>query len=155
MTIYYRDNSVQVTSSAIQVDGRSYALREVAMVWHRPGPRGARGLRTLLDRVAFAVAPLAPLVAAAGVVAIALRLETATANRVVLFLGAGLLALLTVPLVDVALGGVDRTYDRGTRVNEIWAHWRGTEVLLLRTGDRLRFGRVYRALQRALEQLGR
>lgn len=155
MTIYYRDDSVLVTSAAVQVGGRSYPLREMAMVWHRRGGRGARGWRVLLERAAFALAPLAPLVASAATVAVALRLQTALPNRVALLLAAGLLALLTVPLFDLALGAVERSYDRGTRVNEIWARWRGTEVLLLRTGDRLRFGRVYRALQRAIEHLGR
>jgi hypothetical protein len=37
-------------------------------------------------------------------------------------------------------------------VHEIWARCRGTEVMLVRTDDRTRFGRIYRALQRALEQ---
>lgn len=151
MTTYYRDDTVRVTSTAIEVRGREYPLRELGTVWHRPS-RHAGGRQVLLARVAFTVGPLSPLVAAAGLVALGVRLDTALANRVALFLAAGLLALLTMPLVDFALGVLDRTYDRGTWAHEIWARWRGREVLVLRTGDRLRFGRVYRAMQRALDQ---
>lgn len=148
MVIYYRDETVQITSSTVQIDGRSYPLRELARVWHRANGRNPR---TLLTRVAFGIAPLAPVVAAAGLVALGLQLDTA-AGRLVLLLLAGAVLLTIVPLLDLVLGHVERTYDRGTTVHEIWARWRGREVLLLRTGDRMRFGRIYRALERALEQ---
>jgi hypothetical protein len=46
---------------------------------------------------------------------------------------------------------VDRSYDRGSRRLEIWGRVRGTDVLLLRTDNRQRFGQIYRALQRALD----
>lgn len=151
-TTYYHDAAVRVTSLAVQVNGRAYPLRELVTVWHRAGRRGASGWRTLGIRVALVVVPLLPLVAAGGVVAVALRVEGSPVSRIVLFSLAGLLALGTAPLLDIALGRMERTYDRGTTVHEIWARWRGTEVLLVRTGDRLRFGRIYRALQRALEQ---
>jgi hypothetical protein len=151
MIVYYRDDTVRVTSAAIEVRGRTYPLGEVATVWHRPGRRRRQGWRVLLARAAYALGPVAPLVGAAGLVALAVRLDTATAHRVVLVVAAGVVALLTAPLVDLTLDVVDRTWDRGTRAHEIWARWRGREVLVLRTGDRLRFGRVYRALQRALE----
>jgi len=151
MITYYRDESVEITSLAVVVDGRAYPLHEMATVWHRAGRRDAAGRRTLLTRAAFAVAPLAPIVAALAVAAIALRADLATGNRIVLFTIAGLLALATVPLLDLVLGRVENTYDRGTRVHEIWARWRDREVLLVRTGDQTRFGRIYRALERALE----
>jgi hypothetical protein len=144
---YYSDESVRVTSLAIQVNGRSYPLGELVRVWHRPaGPQARR----LMTRGALALAPLAPLVAGAGVAALGLRLDS-PATRVTMLVLAALLALATVPLLDLALGGVERTYDRGTRTHELWARWRGHEVLLVRTGDRTRFGRIYRAVQRALE----
>ena len=40
---------------------------------------------------------------------------------------------------------------RGSRRLEIWGRVGGADVLLLRTDDAQRFGRVYRALQRALD----
>ena len=152
MLTYYSDDSVRVTSSGVQVDGRSYPLGELVSVWHRPGEPDPR---RLLGRAGLALAPLAPLLAAAGVAAIGLAWDGSPATRAALLVLAGLLALGSVPLLDLALGGVERTYDRGTRVHEIWARWRGTEVLLVRTGDRMRFGRIYRALQRALEAASR
>jgi len=51
----------------------------------------------------------------------------------------------------VLLERVDRSYDRGSRQLEIWGRTPGGDVLLLRTADAARFGRIYRALQRALE----
>jgi len=36
---------------------------------------------------------------------------------------------------------------------EIWAVWRGKELMLLRIEDKTRFGQIYRAIQRAFEQL--
>jgi hypothetical protein len=35
---------------------------------------------------------------------------------------------------------------------EIWAVWRGKELMLLRVTDKTRFGQIYRAIQRTLEQ---
>jgi hypothetical protein len=62
-----------------------------------------------------------------------------------------LLGLGVGPLADFMLERMDRSYARGSRSLEIWATWRGQQVLLLQTGDALRFGQIYRALQRALE----
>jgi hypothetical protein len=81
-----------------------------------------------------------------------LRMDAGLVAKLILFVIAAGLALATLPLLDLILGGMERTYDRGTRVHEIWARWRGTEVLLVRTADKTRFGRIYRALQRAVEQ---
>lgn len=40
----------------------------------------------------------------------------------------------------------------GRKAREIWAIWRGKELMLLRVSDKTRFGQIYRAIQRALEQ---
>jgi hypothetical protein len=149
---FYADDKVRITSATIEVGERSYPLRELAHVWHRKGEQAPGRLgRALLQRGGLGLLPLVPVALAVVVVVVAIRLETTAINRVALLVLAGLLALLTVPLLDLALGRVERTYDRGTKVHEIWARWRGTDVLLLRTGNALRFGRVYRALERALE----
>jgi hypothetical protein len=153
MITFYADDSVRITSAAIQVGDRSYALGELALVWHQRGQAAPGRLRrALMRRGALGLLPLAPPALALTVVVVALRLDTAPVNRVALLVLALLLALLTWPLLDLALGRVEKTYDRGTKVHEIWARWRGTDVLLLRTGNAMRFGRVYRALQRALER---
>jgi hypothetical protein len=54
-------------------------------------------------------------------------------------------------VADLVLDRVDRSHDQGSRELEIWARTPRGDVLLLHTRDRARFGRVYRALQRALE----
>ena len=152
MTTYYRDSSVQVTSSTVQVDGRAYPLHELSTVWHRDGARDAAAQRTIATRILLAIAPLTPIVVAGGVVAVAIRIDVSGLTRLALLLAAGLVALLTVPALDFALGGFERSRDRSTRVHELWGSWRGKDVMLVSTADRLRFGRIARALGRALEQ---
>lgn len=152
MITYYRDDSVQITSRAIQVDRRMYPLGELATVYYQDGGRELAGWRILGSRVALALVPLALVVAAIALVVLTIRMDAGWVMKLLLFLLAGMLALATFPLLDLTLGGIERTYDRGTRVHEIWARWRGTEVMLVRTADRTRFGRIYRALQRAIEQ---
>lgn len=39
-------------------------------------------------------------------------------------------------------------------LSSAWVQHHGREVLLLRTPDALRFGQIYRAVQRAVEQQG-
>jgi hypothetical protein len=145
---FYRDQEVRVTSDAIQVDGRAYPLAELVRVWHR---RGERSWRAVAGRGAIGVAMLVPLVLAAIGIAVAVTLDASTTTTVAVVAGAVLVGLLAGPLADVLLEHMDRSYAQGSREIEIWALWRGSPVLLLRTGDRLRFGKIYRALQRALE----
>jgi len=144
----YRDAGVRVTSELIEVDGRRYPLPELARVWHR---RGARSWRALAGRGALGLAMLVPIGLGLIGVAVALSIDASPATTVAMVLGAVLVGFLAGPLADVLLEHMDRSYARGSREIEIWALWRGQPVLLLRTGDQLRFGKIYRALQRALE----
>jgi Family of unknown function (DUF6232) len=148
MITYYRDPSVRVTSDAIQVEGRAYPLRELVRVWHR---RGARSWRAVAGRGALGLTMLVPVVLALIGVVVALSLHVSVTTTVVLVGVAVLVGLGAGPLADVVLEHVDRSYARGSHEYEIWADWRGTPVLLLHTRDALRFGQVYRALQRAIE----
>jgi hypothetical protein len=152
MITYYRDDSVRITSRAIQVDRRTYPLGELATVYYRDAGREPAGWRILGARIAMALVAPALVVAAIGLVLLTIQLDAGGVTKLLLFMVAGMLALATFPLLDLSLGGIERTYDRGTRVHEIWARWRGTEVMLIRTADKTRFGRIYRALQRAVEQ---
>jgi len=146
--ILYRDPSVRVTSAMIEVDGKAYPLRELVRVWHR---RGERSWRAVAGRGALGVAMSIPIVLAVIGVVVALSLELSTTVTLAVVCGAVLVGFLAGPLADVLLEHLDRSYARGSREVEIWALWRGHPVLLLRTGDQLRFGKIYRALQRALE----
>jgi len=148
MVTYYDDKSVQITSEAIRIGGRRYPLRELARVWHS---KGARSWRAIAGRGALGMVLLGPLVAAAIGFFIAFTLHTSTTVTIGIVGVSCLVGLGVGPLADFLLEHMDRSYTRGSRSLEIWATWRGQQVLLLETGDALRFGQIYRALQRALE----
>ncbi|GAB1642712.1 DUF6232 family protein [Krasilnikovia sp. MM14-A1259] len=148
MITYYRDPEVVVTSAAIHMGGRDYQPDELARVWHRHGPRS---WATVIERGASGLLILFPIFLGALGVALALIMESPASTTVILGGGGLLLGLASVPTADVVLNRVDRSYDRGSRPLEIWGHVHGSDVLLLHTADRRRFGQIYRALQRALE----
>jgi hypothetical protein len=148
VTTFYRDPEVWITSAGVRINGRDLPLSTLMQVWHR---RGARSFRTIAGRGALALAILAPIVIGALGIVIALLLHASATVTVALLGGGILVGLATVPVADLVLDHVDRSYDRGSRPLEIWARTPRGEVLLLRTRDRARFGRIYRALQRALE----
>lgn len=153
MALYYQDDAVQVTSEAILAGGRRVPIAEIRYVWHAKGRTtlAVRG-RVLSRGILVLLLSLPPLVA----VFCALSLVWSAPERgwlpVLLTLaGCVLLALAAVPFLELPLGWLDRSYERGNRVHELWVQAHGRELLLLRTPDALRFGQVYRAVQRAVE----
>jgi hypothetical protein len=146
---YYRDRSVTVTSAGVQVDGRAYRLGEFARVWHH---RGRRSWSSVAGRGAIGIAMIIPVLAGALGILVALSIAASVATTIALVGGGVLFGLAALPLADVLLERMDRSYSRGSRSLEIWADVRGARVLLLQTDDALRFGQIYRALQRALER---
>ena len=94
---------------------------------------------------------IVPIVVGALGILIALIIHASTVTTVALIGGGILIGLVAVPLADVLLEQVDKSYDRGSRRLEIWGRVRGGDVLLLQTNNRQRFGQIYRALQRALD----
>ncbi|MEQ4302522.1 DUF6232 family protein [Plantactinospora sp. B6F1] len=149
MTTYYDDRTIRITSEAIRVDGRAYPLVEIARVWH---VRGARSWGTLANRGALLAGLAGPLVAAALGILIAVRLHTSPTATIAIVGVSVLVGLAAAPIADYLLEHVDRSYARGAHRLEIWAQCRGVPVRLLSTADALRFGQVYRALERAVEQ---
>lgn len=149
MTTYYDDRTVRITSESIRVDGRAYPLAEVARVWH---VRGARSWGSLAGRGALLAALAGPLVAATIGIVIAVSLHTSLTVTIAIIGSSLLIGLAAAPVADYLLEHVDRSYTRGAHQLEIWAQWRGTPIRLLATGDALRFGQIYRALERAVEQ---
>jgi hypothetical protein len=143
-----RDSDVQVTYDTIRVAGRSYPLVELDRVWHQRGPRS---WRAVARRGALGAILVGPLVAAAIALVIALNIEASPLNKLAMVVAAALLGLVVAPLMDLVLEHFDRSYARGAHTYQICAHWRGSPVLLVETNDALRFGQIYRALQRALE----
>ncbi|MCW3815422.1 DUF6232 family protein [Micromonospora sp. DR5-3] len=148
MITYYDDRSVQVTSTAVRVDGRTFPLAEISVVWHR---RGSRSWRVLAGRGAIGAALAGPVAAALVGVGLAIWLRPSPVVMVAVVGASVLVGLGVGPLADVLFEHLDRSYDRGSRELEMWARWRGRPVRLLRSGDALRFGQIYRAVQRAME----
>ncbi|MEU7978529.1 DUF6232 family protein [Micromonospora sp. NPDC049081] len=148
MITYYDDRSVQVTSTAIRVDGRAFPLAEIGLVWHR---RGDRSWRVLAGRGAIGAALAGPLVAAVIGIAVAVWLHRSPTVTLAIVGASVLVGLAVGPVADFLFDHLDRSYDQGSRQRELWVRWHGRPVLLLRTGDALRFGRIYRAVQRAME----
>jgi hypothetical protein len=148
MTTYYRDADVWITSSGIQMNGRELRLDDLIRVWHK---RGRRSWATIAGRGAIGFAMLVPILLGALGIGIALLVDASVSTTIALIGGGVLVGLAAAPLADVLLERVDRSYDRGSRTLEIWGRLRGGDVLLLRTRDAARFGRIYRALQRAFE----
>jgi uncharacterized protein DUF6232 len=148
MDTYYRDQDVVITSTGVRMSGRQFALHDLRQVWHR---RGRRSWMTIAGRGALGVAMLLPILVGALGVGVALVIDASTSVTVGLIGGGILIGLAAAPLADMLLEHVDRSYDRGSRELEIWARTPAGDVRLLHTGDASRFGRIYRALQRALE----
>ena len=148
MTTYYRDPEVLITSSGVRMNGHDFRLPELRQVWFT---RGARSWGVIARRGALGLTILLPILAGVLAVGLALVIDASVFNTLALVIGGILLGLAVVPVADLLLERVDRSYDRGSRNLEIWGRTPAGEVLLLRTGDAQRFGRIYRALQRALE----
>ncbi|MGC4896352.1 DUF6232 family protein [Micromonospora sp. DT31] len=148
MITYYDDRSVRVTSTAVRVDEHTYPLAELTTVWHR---RGDRSWRVLAGRGAIGAALVGPLVAALLGIALALWLHRSAVVTIAIVGVSVLLGLAVGPLADVLFEHLDRSYTRGSREMEMWARWQGRPVCLLSTRDALRFGQIYRAVQRAME----
>jgi hypothetical protein len=149
MIEYYRDRQVRVTSDAIRLDGRAYRVAELSRLWHR---RGRRSWSSVAGRGALGAAMLGPLVAAVIGIVVAVNIDASASVTIGLVGGAILLGLGAGPLADVLLERMDRSYARGSRRLEIWAEIRGRAVMLVATDDALRFGQIYRAMQRAVER---
>ncbi|MFI5845109.1 DUF6232 family protein [Catenuloplanes sp. NPDC051500] len=148
MVTYYRDAEVEVTSDRLLLGGRVYPLAALDQVWHR---RGARQWGGLVNRGALGIIMLGPLVAATFGLMIALLLHTSIAVTAAIVAGSVLIGLAAVPVADLLLDRVDRSYDRGSHELELWAMIGGAQVRLLHLADARRFNQIYRALQRAVE----
>ncbi|MGX1613878.1 DUF6232 family protein [Micromonospora chalcea] len=150
MITYYDDRSVQVTSTTVRVDGRSYPLAELTTVWHR---RGERSWRVLAGRGAIGAALAGPLVTAVLGVGLAVWLQRSAVVTIAIVGVSVLIGLAVGPVADFLFEYLDRSYARGSREMEMWADWRGRPVRLLHTRDAMKFGQIYRAVQRAMESL--
>jgi hypothetical protein len=151
MVIYYRDDSLRVSSKQIQSGHRVYPLAELDDVWLEQGPWQAdRAAGILAVRLLVGVAGVA-LVAA--LVAVAMDVRDPGGDFLPAWVIYGF--LLGSPVVlGVLIRSAERTSERGSRTLLLCAQWNGQIVTLFATNNATRFGQVHRAVRRALEAAG-
>jgi hypothetical protein len=153
MTTFYRDDVVYVGSAELQVDKRAYKLDDLVLVWHRRGPRGAKGVAIIFARTVLIVVVLAAI--ALGGTVMRRAAMNAHGDRIMVIAGGVvavvLLGTIGLFVVEGMITLIERSYERGGKEHQIWARHFDEDVLIFATRDKLRFGKVYRALQRAIE----
>jgi hypothetical protein len=156
VTTYYQDPTVEVTSAAISVQDRRFALDDVEYVWHREaerlrGVRGGFAQRSLI-KVGLAVGGGLIVFGIVYLVSGSFGQRSGALEVLAPLAAVVLLLVFAGPIVDTALHRLDSSYDTGSSVYEIWVRWHGRDLVLLRIADRLRFGQIYRSIERAMEQ---
>ncbi|GIH04603.1 hypothetical protein Rhe02_26700 [Rhizocola hellebori] len=155
MLTYYRDRTVEVTSVAVHIHGRVYALSELEYVWHLevqadPSVRRRAASRGALN-IGVVVAVILALLGIVFLVTATLTNPGTAAAVLVPLAVVVLLVAMAGPMLEWVLHRFDRSYDVGSKVHEIWCVRHGKELLLIRVADETRFGKIYRSIQRALE----
>ena len=153
MRTYYRDAEIYLTSSAIWFDERRYPLDGIEGMWRRsrglPGGRLLGQLAVLITVGALAVLGFGLGVRghlSGGTLA---RLFGSTTGLVVVgVVGLGL-SVVAVLAIEAVLHGMESARRFG-RQQELWVRYLGSDLLVLSTSDSVRFGKVQRALIRAL-----
>ena len=155
MTTFYRDGVVRVTSTTVEVGPHIIPIGELRYVWHQRGRATLRTASRRLARLGLIAVLTAPVIVLAAVLASLLAPGQGVAAKVaiaaVLVTAGVLLLFLLAPVLEFPLMALERSYDRGTEVREIWVRWKDRDLMLLRTSDSARFGRIYRAIERAIE----
>ncbi len=147
-----------MTSAYLRIQDQTWRLSELDYVWHReirPDWRvrsrtAGRGILNILMILAM-LAGAVVLVAVLSSAYLELKFSSVPKNTLIVV---AILLLLAgfVPLIwEWALTRVDDSYDKGDAIYEMWATIHGAQVLLLRLPDAARFSKIYRGLQRALE----
>lgn len=161
MITFYRDDTVVVTSAYLDIDGERYRLAELDYVWHREvrptwrvrGRTAGRGVLNIIMILAGFVGAIILISIISAAWTESHLADTVALPRNTLILLAVVLILMgfIAPIWEWMLHRVDESYDKGDAIYEVWAQTRGREVLLLRFDDVTRFGKIYRAIERALE----
>jgi len=152
---YYRDRTVEVTSVAVHIHGRVFALSELEYVWHLEVQADRSVRRRAASRGALNIGVVVAIILALlGIVFLVTASLTSPGTAAAVLVPLAVVVLLVAlagPLLEWLLHRLDHSYDLGTKVHEIWAVWHSKEILLLRVADETRFGQIYRSIQRALE----
>lgn len=151
-TTYYRDNVVHISSGGVRVADAWYPLDSLTYVWHERTGRLRHGAYMLATR-GGAVLVVLGLLVAAGVAA--RRIDFG--DQRTMYIAGGILAVVVIGgIVAFSVEGLlellDRAHDHGKGVHEIWVRTRDGDAMIYSTTDTPKFGQIYRALQRAVEQ---
>ena len=149
---YYHDHAVHISSGGVRADGVWYPLETLTYVWHRRTGRIRHGSYMLVTRVGV-VALVVALLVAGGIAA--RRVSLSGSERVSLIV-VGVLAIAVIGTaagmgVEGLLRVIDRSNERTRGQHEIWIRTADLETMIYTTSDRTVFGKVYRALGRAME----
>jgi hypothetical protein len=152
MTTFYRDSAVYVGSAELHVEDQAYRLDDLELVWHRHGKRGVQQVAIIAARIALVVVVLG----AIAIAAVLLQAFDIGKHDTVVVLGGVVLAVVFCAgagmfIVEGVITMIERSYETGGVEHQIWARHLDEDLLLFATRDKLRFGKVYRALQRAIE----
>ena len=151
-TTYYHDDGVHISSGGVQVGGAWYPLSTLTYVWHRLTGRLRHGAYMAASRTA-ALGVVVALLVGGGMAA---RNINVSGDQKTMLIAGGILAVVLVGGlaafgVEGMLQLVDRTHEHGQGRHEIWVRCGDEETMIYSTTDSIRFGQIYRALQRAIE----
>jgi hypothetical protein len=152
-TTYYRDHVVHISSDGVRVDDTWYPLETLSYIWHRRSGRLVQGAYMLATR-GGAVLLIIGLIIAAGMAARRIDFDGPDST---MYIAGGILGIIVIGgivafSVEGLLDLLDRAHDHGKGVHEIWVRTRSGESMIYSTTDSPKFGQIYRALQRAVEQ---
>jgi hypothetical protein len=129
MLTFYNHRGVRITDAYVSVDGSRYAVRDLQGVRTTRGPFNRMVVRAL----------------GGGVSLIAMAILMGAVMPVAMTAAFGLAGLVAVGTAFV----LSRTHPREM---VLWANYRGMELMLMNTRDSIEFGKLTRALRRALER---
>ena len=152
-TTYYSDHEVHISSEGVRVDDAWYPLETLTYIWHRRTGRLVQGVYMLMTR-GGTVALIIGLIVAGGIAARRIDFNGPDST---MYIAGGILGIIVIGgivafSVEGLLDLLDRAHDHGRGVHEIWVRTRAGELMIYATTDSSKFGQIYRALQRAVEQ---
>jgi hypothetical protein len=152
-TRYYDGSGVHIDSEGIRVGDDWYPLQALTYVWHRRTGRIRHGGYMLASR-GGAVGLVVALIVMGALAA--RRVDLGSGSERTMLVAGGILAVIVLGgfaafAIEWLLELVDRTHQFSHGRHEIWVRVDGADQMIYATSDLTRFGQVYRALQRAIE----
>ena len=153
-TTYYRDDAVHISSGGVRVGDDWYPLPTLTYVWHRRTGKVRHGVYMTVSRL-LAVGLVIAILVIGGILARNIDLSGDQKTMLIAggILGVVLIGGLAAFGVEGLLNLVDRTHEHNKGLHEIWVRSGDQELMIYATTDSIRFGQIYRALQRAMEHV--